>query len=97
MFSVTKSITFDSVLFGADQVDLVDHDRDLLAPLADVRHELALALGERAVGGGDEEDQVGAGHELLGQRLVLADDGVRAGGVDERDLVEEVGRDRCAR
>ena len=78
----TKSITLLTVLFGADEVGLVDHDRDLLAPLADVRHELALPLGERAIGGGDEEDQIGARHEPLSQRLMLTDDGVRAGCID---------------
>ena len=53
----------------------------------------ALAFGERAVGRGDEEHQVGAGHEIAGQLLVLADDGVGAGRVHDGDLAEELGRD----
>ena len=78
--------------FVPQQIDLVDDDDDLLAPVPDRRHECPLALGERAVGGGDEEDQVGARHELLGELLVLADDGVGARGIDDRDLVEELRR-----
>ena len=92
MFSLTKSVTCCDGRFVAQQVDLVDDDDDLLAPVPDRLHELPLALGERAVGGGDEEDQIGAGHELLGELLVLADDRVGAGGVDDGDLVEELGR-----
>ena len=63
---------------------LID-DHDLLAPVADRLQEGALALGERAVGGGDEQHQVGAGHELARQRLVLADHGVGARRVHDVD------------
>ena len=53
----------------------------------------ALGLGERPVGGRDEEDQIRARHELGGDLLVLADDGVGAGRVDDVDVVRVHGRD----
>ncbi len=44
------------------------------------------------IGGGDEEHEIGARHELLGERLVLTDDRVRAWRVDHGDVVEKLGR-----
>ena len=73
-----------------EDVDLVDHHHDLLAPLADALQEDPLALGERAVGGGHEQHQVGARHEVAGDRLVLAVDGVGARGVDDVDVLEQL-------
>ncbi len=73
------------------QVDLVHDQDDLFPPLADLRHELPFALGERAVGRGDEQHQVRAGDKALGQRLMLTDDRVGAGGVDDGDLVQKLG------
>ena len=55
-------------------------------------HEAAFGLGERAIGGRDEKHQIGAGNELRGHRLVLADDGVGAGGVDDADFSEQLDR-----
>jgi hypothetical protein len=78
------------VLGGPNHVDLVDDDGDLLAPLPDVAHELALD----SVKGRSAEVMKrtrSARGRTLGERLVLADDGVGAGGVDEGDLVEELG------
>ena len=77
-------------LVGAgQQVGLVQDDHDLLAPAADALHEGALALAEGAVGRGDEQDEVGARHEAFGQRLVFAQDGVRAGRVHDREHLEQ--------
>ena len=55
-------------------------------------HEAAFGLGEGAIGGRDEKHQIGAGNELRGHRLVLADDGVRAGRIDDADLSEQIYR-----
>ena len=82
----------DDVLFRLQDVDLVDHHHDLLPPVADALKEGALALGERAVGGGDEEDHVRAGDELARDRLVLAVDGVGAGRVDDVDVAQQLHR-----
>jgi len=77
------------VVLRVEQVDLVDHHDDLLAPFADLREELALALGEGAVGGGDEQHQVGPRHEPARQQPVRAGDGVGAGGVDHVDVAQQ--------
>ena len=69
---------------------LVDDHDDLLAPSANVLHEAALGLGERAIGGGDEEHEIGARDELGRHRLVLADDRVGAGRVDDADFAEKI-------
>ena len=66
------------VLRAGQDVDLVHHEHDLLAPLADLLEEAALALGERPVGAGDEEHEVGAGDEVAGELLVPPDDRVGA-------------------
>ena len=50
--------------------------------------EGALRLAEWPVRAGDEENEVAAGHEVLGQLLVLADDGVGAGRVDQIDFLQ---------
>ena len=63
---------------GLQEVVLVEDEHDLLAPLPDRLEEGPLALGEGPVGRCDEQHQVRAGHELAGERLVLAQDGVRA-------------------
>src|SRR4051812_18800534 len=76
--------------FVAQEIDLVNDDDDLLPPVADRRHERPLALGERTVRGSHEEDQIGARHELLGELLVLANDGISPRRIDDRDLVEEL-------
>ena len=66
------------VLLALQDVDLVDGHHDLLAPVPDGLQEGPLALRERPVRGGHEQDEVRARDELAGQRLVLAQDGVRA-------------------
>jgi hypothetical protein len=77
-----------------EDVDLVDDQHDLLAPRPDLLEELPLALGERAVGGGDEEDQVGARHEVAGQLLVAPHHRVGAGRVDDVQLAQQLRRVR---
>ena len=84
-------------LRALEQVGLVDHDRHLLAPPGDALEEAALALGEGAVGGGDEQHQIGARDELLGQQLVFGDHRVRSRRVDERERPQALGRVRDAR
>ena len=71
-------------------VHLVDDDDDLLAPVADALEKRALALGERAVGRRDEQDEVRPGHELARERLVLAHDRVGPGRVHDVEVAEEL-------
>jgi hypothetical protein len=80
------------LLLALEQVGLVEHDDDLLAPVADALQEDALAFGEGPVSGGDEQDQVGARHKLGGDGFVLADNGVGARGVHDADLDQQLGR-----
>ena len=80
------------VFRAGEDVDLVHHEHDLLAPLADLLQEAALALGEWPVGGGDEEDEVGAGDEVAGELLVPPDDRVGPGRVHDVDLAQQLGR-----
>ena len=76
----------------AQDVDLVDDQDDLLTPVANLLQEGAFALGEGAVGRGDEQHQIAAGDELRGQRFVLADDGVGARRIDHGQLAEQIDR-----
>ena len=72
-------------------VDLVDDEDDLLPPFADLLQERPLALGERSVGRGDEQDEIGAGNEVAGQLLVPADDRVGARRIHDAELAEDLG------
>ena len=72
-----------------EDIHLVDDHDHLFAPIPNLLQEGALALGEGAVGGGEEEHQVGAGHETGGNHLVLAHDSVRAGGIHDAEFFEE--------
>ena len=77
-------------IFGAlEDIHLVHDDDDLLAPFADGRDERALRFGERPIRRRDEEDDVRARHELRREPLVLAQDRVRPGRVDDVDVFEE--------
>ena len=51
-----------------------------------------LGLGERPIGRGDEQDQIRARDEIGGQPLVLADDGVGPGRVDDVDVAQQFDR-----
>ncbi len=62
--------------------------------MADALQKGALAFREGAVGGGDEQHQIAAGDEALGDDLVLANDGVGAGRIDNADVREELHRKR---
>jgi hypothetical protein len=66
------------------EVGLVEYEHDLLAPLPDRLEEGPLALGVGPVGRGDEEHEVGPRKEVAGERLVLAQDRVRARRVHDR-------------
>mmetsp|Transcript_2112 Transcript_2112/g.8916 ORF Transcript_2112/g.8916 Transcript_2112/m.8916 type:complete len:693 (-) Transcript_2112:1005-3083(-) len=74
-------------------VALVDHERHLLAPLADVAQKLNLRLGHRPIGAQDEEHEVRPRHELLGEPLLTLEDHVRARGVHDVHLAEQIGGD----
>src|SRR6185436_7622509 len=76
----------------AEDVRLVDDDDDLLAPVTSRREKEPLGLGERTVGRRNEEDEVRPGHELGGEPLVFAHDGVGAGCVDDMDVPQQVDR-----
>ena len=75
-----------------EDVDLVDHDDDLFAPVADRLQECPFRFRERPVGGGDKKDEVRPGYELGRQPLVLADDRVGPGGVNDVDIAKQLGR-----
>ena len=78
-----------AILGALEHVDLVDDDDDLLAPVADVLEKRALALGERAIRGRDEEHEVRLRHELGRQPFVLAEDRVGARRVDDVEIAEQ--------
>ena len=80
------------VRLRAQQVGLVEKDHDLLAPLADRLEERPLALRVGPVRRRDEEHEVGAGQEIAGERLVLAEHGVGAGRVHDRDRAQDLDR-----
>ena len=79
-----------------EQIDLVEDDDDLLAPLPNRRQELAFALSKRPIGRGDEQHQVRSRQEIRGDRLVLADHRVSAGRVHYMDVAQKLhwGRNR---
>ena len=74
------------------RVDLVEHEDELLPPLADVLEELPLRLRQRPVDRRHEQDQVRARDEVLGDLLMPLHDGVRARRVDQRDVAQELDR-----
>src|SRR5262249_52613446 len=76
---------------AAEDVDLVDDDHDLLAPVPDLLHERTFGLGERTIRGCDEQHQVRARDEARGEPLVLPYDGIGARCVDDVDLPEQRG------
>ena len=72
-----------------EDIHLVQHKDDFLAPGENAFEELALALGQGMIGGGDEQDQVTARDEFIGQPFVLADDGIRAGRINNVQFLQE--------
>ena len=82
------------LLAALQDVDLVDDDHHLLAPAAHLLEKRALGLGERPVGRRDEQHEIGPRDEVRGDALVLADDGVRAGGIHDVDVAEQLHRGR---
>ncbi len=70
-------------------IDFIDNDDDLLAPFANLAQEDAFALCKRAVGRGEEEDDIGARQEFLGDGFVVAFDGVGAGRIDDMDFAKK--------
>ena len=79
------------VLRRLEEIGLVEDEHDLLAPLPDRLEEGPLALGVGTVGRGDEEHEIGPGQEVSRERLVLAQDRVRARRVHDREHAESVG------
>ena len=79
------------VLRRLQEVGLVEDEHDLLAPLPDRLEKGPLALGVGTVGRGDEEHEVGPRKEVPGERLVLAQDRVRARRVHDRQRPQGVG------
>ena len=80
-----------ALLRPGQNVDLVDDEDDLLPPLTDLLQESPLALGERSVGRGHEQDEIGTGDEVSRQLLMPADDRVGPRGVHDVDLAENIG------
>src|SRR5207248_1287593 len=75
-----------------DEVDLIDDDDNLFAPLANPFQKGALAFTERAVGAGDKEHQIAARDKKLRDLLVALNHGVRAWGVHQADLAQPLHR-----
>ena len=87
--STTKDRISADLLRSLQNVALVDHDDDLLAPHSNLLHEEALGLGKWPIGRRHEKDEIAARDELRGHRFVLPDDGIGAGRIDDADLAEE--------
>ena len=76
----------------AEDIDLVQDDDDFLAPVANRRKEYPFGLGKRAVGGGDEQHEIGSRDKFGGNPFVLADDCVGARRVDDVDVAKQLCR-----
>jgi len=85
-----KSFHLTQFILILQQVHLIDHDHHFFTPVADLLHKAAFALCEWAVDRSDEDHQVGTRHKVGCERFMLADDGVRAGCVHDRDLRKQV-------
>ena len=70
-------------------IQLVHHKDDLLAPGQDALQELSLAFGQRMIGGCDKQYQIAARNIFVGQPLVAADDGIRPGGVHDVQFFQQ--------
>jgi hypothetical protein len=77
-----------------EDVHLVEHDHDLLAPVADRCEKEPLRFGERTVGRGDEENEVRSGDKVRREPLMLSQDRVRPWRVDNVYLLQQLHRCR---
>jgi hypothetical protein len=66
-----------------------------LAPSADQFKKGTLRFGEGSIGGGEEQDEIRARHEVSGQLLVLANDGVGTWGVHNMDVTQQLDWGGC--
>jgi len=73
-------------------VGFVHHKHNFLAPREDFLQEEPLAFGQRSVRRRGEQDQVAARHILVRQNLMLADDGIRAGGIHDIQFLQHLKR-----
>ena len=80
------------VLSSVEDVRLVEHDDDLLAPVTSALEKGPFALGERPIDRRDEEDEIRSRHEVRGDALVLSVDRVRTGRVHDVDVPKHVDR-----
>ena len=76
----------------AEDIDLVQDDDDLLAPVANRRQEYSFGLGKRAVGGCHEQHEIGSRNKVGGKAFMLADDRVGARRVDDVDVAKQLHR-----
>lgn len=77
-----------------EDVDLVDHQHDLLAQVSNALEKEALGFSEGAVGRRDEQHEIGPRHEVHRQPFVGAVDRVRSGGIHDVEIPQQ--RDRSA-
>ena len=88
----TNASTCDSSASVSKMSALLTRIDDLLAPVADRPEEGPLAFGERPIGRGHEQHQIGARHELPGQPLVIALDRIGAWRVHDLQIAQQFDR-----
>jgi hypothetical protein len=87
-----KLLHFLQGLGSAQQIDLVEHNHDLLAPGAHPFKEGALAFGEGPINRGNEEYEVAARDKFFGDLLVFAQHGIDARRIHNCDIPQKVCR-----
>jgi hypothetical protein len=71
-------------LVAFEDVNLVDQEDYLFPPIPNVFQKSSFALRESAIRRGNKKDKVGARNEVRGNGLMLPDDGIGAGCIDDR-------------
>ena len=77
-------------LLGAAEIGLLEDEEDVFFPaIVDEIEEIPRGSRPRIGDREDEEDEVGHRHEFLRDALVLGDDGIGAGGIDDVEIAQE--------
>src|SRR5581483_4720059 len=78
---------FIKIVRLAQKINFIERDDNFFAPRANT-----LALGEGAINGGDEQNEVAARDKLFGEPLMLAQNRIDSRRIDDADILQEVRR-----